>query len=85
MLGLAISMLSREGAAGLPRDLKDGKASHYPGAAFVENVGLIPGEAKAAIQAKVDELVAQDHAVSLFVLWSRFMKMESFWRKETWR
>jgi len=44
----------------IPAELTDGKASHYPGAAFVEFVGLIPGDAKAAIQRKVDELVSQD-------------------------
>lgn len=64
VLGLAISMLSREGKAGVPGGLKDGKASHYPGMACVESVGLIPGEAKAAIQERVDELVGGDHAVS---------------------
>lgn len=69
VLGLAIHVLSRAGAAGLPADLRDGKASHYPGAAFVENIGLIPGDAKAAIQAKVDELVAQDLAVAIH-FWS---------------
>ena len=69
VLGLAIALLSRAGEAGLPADLKDGKASHYPGAAFVENIGLIPGDAKAAIQAKVDELVAQDLPVEIH-FWS---------------
>ncbi|KAL5427724.1 hypothetical protein PMIN04_001222 [Paraphaeosphaeria minitans] len=63
VVGLAIHLLSRAGEAGLPRDLSDGKASHYPGAAFVENVGLIPGAAKAGIQDKVDELVARDLGV----------------------
>ncbi|OAG10856.1 uncharacterized protein CC84DRAFT_1081854 [Paraphaeosphaeria sporulosa] len=65
VLGLAIHLLSRAGEAGLPRDLRDGKASHYPGAAFVENIGLIPGDAKARIQDKVDELVAQDLGVAI--------------------
>lgn len=69
VLGLAINMLSRAGEAGLPKDLKDGKASHYPGAAFVENIGVIPGEAKAVIQAKVDELVSQDHPIAIH-FWS---------------
>ncbi|KAF1979112.1 alanyl-tRNA synthetase-like protein [Bimuria novae-zelandiae CBS 107.79] len=67
VLGLAIHQLSRSGV--LPADLKDGKASHYPGAAFVENIGLIPGEAKGAIQERVDELVAQDHTVNIH-FWS---------------
>ncbi|KAJ4287684.1 hypothetical protein N0V90_012387 [Kalmusia sp. IMI 367209] len=67
VLGLAIHMLSRAGA--LPADLKDGKASHYPGAAFVENFGLIPGSAKDAIQAKVDELVKQDLPIDIH-FWS---------------
>lgn len=69
VLGLAIHMLSRAGEAGLPTDLRDGKASHYPGAAFVENIGLIPGDAKARIQEKVDELVAQDLGVDIH-FWS---------------
>ncbi|KAL1601531.1 hypothetical protein SLS60_006446 [Paraconiothyrium brasiliense] len=69
VLGLAIHLLSRAGEAGLPQDLKDGKASHYPGAAFVENVGLIPGDAKARIQEKVDELVSRDLGVAIH-FWS---------------
>ncbi|KAF2443674.1 alanyl-tRNA synthetase-like protein [Karstenula rhodostoma CBS 690.94] len=69
VLGLAIHLLSRAGEAGLPKDLRDGKASHYPGAAFVENIGLIPGDAKAAIQDKVDELVRLDLVVAIH-FWS---------------
>lgn len=64
VLGLAINMLSREGTKGVAEGIKDGKASHYPGMAFVENVGLIEGGAKAAIQERVDELVRGDHPVS---------------------
>lgn len=71
-LGLAITLLSRSGV--LPSALKDGKASHYPnGAAFVECVNtdgkaVITGDKKDAIQAKVDELVKQDHHVGIEVL-----------------
>lgn len=60
VLGLAIYLVSRAGEGGVPKDVKDGKASHYPGAAFVEFSGLIPGSAKETIQKKVDELVRQD-------------------------
>lgn len=67
-LGLAIYNLVQSGQ--LPADLKDGKASHYPGAAFVEFSGLIPGDKKAAIQAEVDELVARDLGVEIH-FWSK--------------
>ncbi|KAI8943676.1 hypothetical protein NX059_001661 [Plenodomus lindquistii] len=63
ILGLAINLLTASGT--LPADLIDGKASHYPSAAFVEFTGLIPGTAKQAIQEKVDELVKQDLQVSI--------------------
>jgi Ser-tRNA(Ala) deacylase AlaX len=63
VIGLAVNQLIQEGA--LPADLKDGKASHYPGAAFVEFSGLIPGTAKDAIQKRVDELVARDLGVTI--------------------
>ncbi|KAF2015310.1 ThrRS/AlaRS common domain-containing protein [Aaosphaeria arxii CBS 175.79] len=69
VLGLAINILSKSGV--LPADIKDGKASHYPGMAFVECFGLIPGTAKAAIQQQVDELVSQDLPVKIH-----------FWGKE---
>lgn len=69
VLGLAISMLSREGKAGVPGGLKDGKASHYPGMACVESVGLIPGEAKAAIQERVDELVGGGSCCEFLSSW----------------
>lgn len=52
VIGLAINSLMKDGK--LPSELKDGKASHYPGAAFVEFSGLIPGEAKQLIQDRVD-------------------------------
>ncbi|KAH7115083.1 alanyl-tRNA synthetase-like protein [Dendryphion nanum] len=65
-LGLAIYQLSASGA--LPSDLKDGKASHYPGSACVEFHGLIPGTAKETIQAKVDELVARDLEIGIAFL-----------------
>ncbi|KAH9883010.1 hypothetical protein J1614_000376 [Plenodomus biglobosus] len=63
ILGLAINLLTASGT--LPSNLIDGKASHYPSAAFVEFTGLIPGTAKNAIQEKVDELIAQDLPVSI--------------------
>lgn len=67
VIGLAINTLMRTGV--LPADLIDGKASHYPGAAFVEFSGLIPASAKDAIQAQVDAFVAQDLAVKIH-FWS---------------
>lgn len=67
VIGVVINQLMALGT--LPQDLVDGKASHYPGAAFVEFSGLIPGTAKEAIQAKVDELVAQDLPVTIH-FWS---------------
>lgn len=67
VIGLAINTLMLSGS--LPSDLKDGKASHYPGAAFVEFSGLIPGTAKDLIQAKVDEMVAKDLPVGIH-FWS---------------
>lgn len=63
VIGLAINMLVKENK--LPADIVDGKASHYPGAAFVEFLGLIPGTAKGDIQAKVDELVSHDLDVKI--------------------
>ncbi|KAF1844917.1 alanyl-tRNA synthetase-like protein [Cucurbitaria berberidis CBS 394.84] len=63
VIGLAINLLVKEGA--LPSDIVDGKASHYPGAAFVEFQGLIAGDKKADIQARVDELVAGDLDVKI--------------------
>jgi Ser-tRNA(Ala) deacylase AlaX len=63
VIGLAISALMKESK--LPADLKDGKASHYPGAAFVEFSGLIPGEAKAPIQEAVDAMVKSDLDVKI--------------------
>jgi Ser-tRNA(Ala) deacylase AlaX len=67
VIGLAVNHLIAEG--NLPKDIVDGKASHYPGAAFVEFTGLIPGTAKDAVQAKVDEMVAKDLGVSIH-FWS---------------
>ncbi|KAF2688442.1 hypothetical protein K458DRAFT_484502 [Lentithecium fluviatile CBS 122367] len=72
VIGLAINLLAKSTsgtASGIPPDIKDGKASHYPNAAFVEHIGLIPGTAKAAIQSKVDELVSQDLGVAIH-FWS---------------
>jgi Ser-tRNA(Ala) deacylase AlaX len=73
VIGLAIALLSRmpptDPTTDIPATIKDGKASHYPGAAFVEFIGLIPSTAKSAIQAKVDELVASDLPVHIH-FWS---------------
>jgi Ser-tRNA(Ala) deacylase AlaX len=63
ILGLAAAALRAEGV--LDPSVVDGKASHYPGAAFVEFVGLIPSELKAALQAKTDDLVAADLPVEI--------------------
>lgn len=67
VIGLAVNQLVKEGE--LPAHLKDGKASHYPGAAFVEFAGLIPGTAKEVIQARVNDLVARDLAINIH-FWS---------------
>jgi Ser-tRNA(Ala) deacylase AlaX len=73
VIGLAIALLSKsppnDPASDIPATIKDGKASHYPGAAFVEFLGLIPGAAKQRVQDKVDELVAQDLPVHIH-FWS---------------
>ncbi|KAF2647509.1 ThrRS/AlaRS common domain-containing protein [Lophiostoma macrostomum CBS 122681] len=67
VIGAAINILAKtassSAASGIPADVADGKASHYPGAAFVEFTGLIPGTAKAHIQELVDKLVQEDLAV----------------------
>lgn len=63
ILGLAAAALKKEGI--LDPSIIDGKASHYPGAAFVEFSGLIPSDKKSALQAKTDELVAQDLPVRI--------------------
>jgi Ser-tRNA(Ala) deacylase AlaX len=63
VIGLAINALVKQGR--LPEDLKDGKASHYPGAAFVEFSGLIPGDAKILIQNVVDDMVSDDLNVTI--------------------
>jgi Ser-tRNA(Ala) deacylase AlaX len=67
VLGLALRMLSAEGE--LDKDLMEVKASHYPGAAFVEFRGLIQGTSKQAIQDRVDKLVAKDLPVNIH-FWS---------------
>jgi Ser-tRNA(Ala) deacylase AlaX len=67
VIGCAVNQLIVQGA--LPSDIKDGKASHYPGAAFVEFSGLIPGSAKQLIQDRVDELVGRDLDVKIH-FWS---------------
>jgi Ser-tRNA(Ala) deacylase AlaX len=63
VIGLAVNGMVKDEK--LPSDLKDGKASHYPGSAFVEFIGLIPGDAKSLIQAKVDDMVAADLPVGI--------------------
>ncbi|KAJ4369608.1 hypothetical protein N0V83_005370 [Neocucurbitaria cava] len=83
VIGLAIHLLATApsnppGGGLIPPDIVDGKASHYPGAAFVECHGLIPGTAKAAIQAKVDELVNADLAVGIH-FWSEERARGSVW------
>jgi Ser-tRNA(Ala) deacylase AlaX len=67
IIGCAAASLVASGA--LPADITDGKASHYPGAAFCEFNGLIPSSAKGAIQDAVDALVARDLAVEV-ALWT---------------
>ncbi|KAF1834605.1 hypothetical protein BDW02DRAFT_325935 [Decorospora gaudefroyi] len=63
VIGLAINQLIQDGT--LPPTILDSKASHYPGASFVEFCGLIPGSAKPLIQAHVDAMVAQDLPVQI--------------------
>ena len=63
VLGLAAAALRAEGV--MDSSIVDGKASHYPGAAFVEFIGLIPSELKAQLQAKTDELVNADLPVEI--------------------
>ena len=63
VLSLAIHGLSKTGV--LPGDLKEVKASHYPGAAFVEFQGLVLGDKKGVMQERVDELVRQDLDVKI--------------------
>lgn len=50
----------------LELNLIESKASHYPGSAHVEWVGLIDGKYKAAIQAKVDAILEQDLPVRVY-------------------
>ncbi|CAO2648241.1 Nn.00g075080.m01.CDS01 [Neocucurbitaria sp. VM-36] len=69
VLGLAISLLAQQATSQIPPSITDGKASHYPGSAFVECHGLIPSAAKGDIQAKVDELIAADLEVRIH-FWS---------------
>ncbi|KAF3002966.1 hypothetical protein E8E13_004593 [Curvularia kusanoi] len=63
VLGLAAAALRAEGV--MDSSIVDGKASHYPGAAFVEFIGLIPSDMKAALQAKTDQLVDADLPVEI--------------------
>jgi Ser-tRNA(Ala) deacylase AlaX len=67
VIGAAINILAKTASesSGIPADIVDGKASHYPGAAFVECAGLIPGTAKAHIQDLVDKLVKEDLPVRI--------------------
>ena len=57
-------------SASIP-DFDELKASHYPGSASCEFQGLISGDFKPAIQAKVDEIVASAEPVKI-----------SFWGRE---
>ena len=50
---------------GIGDDVVDGKASHFPGMANVEFLGLIDGKHRAGIQAKLDEYVARGMAVEI--------------------
>lgn len=43
----------------------DGKASHFPGMANVEFIGLIDGKHKAGIQAKLDDYIAADMEIEI--------------------
>ena len=63
IIGLAAAALRTEGV--MDKTIVDGKASHYPGAAFVEFIGLIPSSLKEALQEKTDELVAADLPVEI--------------------
>ncbi|CAG5153678.1 uncharacterized protein ALTATR162_LOCUS3282 [Alternaria atra] len=63
VIGLAVAYLKSSGS--VAPDVVDGKASHYPGAAFVEFLGLIPSDKKAEIQARVDDMVAADMDVKI--------------------
>lgn len=67
LLGLAAAQLKAQDILDGP--LTDGKASHYPGASFVEFHGLIPSDKKPALQSAVDALVAADLPV-LIEWWS---------------
>ncbi|RAQ93893.1 alanyl-tRNA synthetase-like protein [Stemphylium lycopersici] len=67
VVGLAVNQLINSGT--LSSNLVEGNASHYPRASFVKFTGLIPAEAKAAIQAKVDKFVEQDLDVKIH-FWS---------------
>ncbi|KAB5549985.1 Threonyl/alanyl tRNA synthetase [Coniochaeta sp. 2T2.1] len=60
LIGLAVRKL--ENLIGPVTELK---ANHAPGQAWVEFGGSIAGEHKAAIQAKVDEYIAQDREVGV--------------------
>jgi Ser-tRNA(Ala) deacylase AlaX len=64
ILGLAINALCREGV--IP-PLLESKASHYPGSASVEFIGLIDGKHKQAIQEKTDEFVQS--AAEVLIHW----------------
>lgn len=80
LLSLAIRSLSKSAtqppasttalfpeSGGLPLpEITEIKASHYPGAAFVDFQGLIMGEHKDAIQKRCDEVVAKDLVVTCY-------------------
>ena len=60
ILGLAVRSL-----APIIGSVRDGKASHFPGAASVEFYGLIDGKHKDVIQSKCDEMVRLSLPVKL--------------------
>ena len=63
VIGLAIHTLIQRGD--LPGTITDSKASHYPSAAYVIFTGSIPSSLVPSIQSTVDDMVAQDLAVSI--------------------
>lgn len=60
---LSLAILDLVAGGTIPGPLVDSKGQHYPGAAYVEFVGLIDGKWKNAIQHRVDEMVDADLSV----------------------
>ncbi|KAM0696140.1 hypothetical protein Q7P36_004623 [Cladosporium allicinum] len=65
-------------ASSIP-DFDELKASHYPGSASCEFQGLISGDFKPAIQARVDEIVASAEPVKIS-FWGRGISRGRGWR-----